>query len=298
MKRHLPHGPPDDHIAGRNTLHFLRRGGGAPDTETPSAASIPSEKPQSLPAGTSIPADASTKGMFGPLKTWPLIAVHGVLTPDGRVLSYGTKADGQQTGYFIYDVWDPSDDSHLTLTNNTQTDIFCSSQLLLPGGGDIVVNGGDNWTGTATTTGRTTTQHLQRRHALAHARQHHEPPALVFQLDDAAQRRDLHSGRQRGTDFPEIRGANGTYRLMTGAGTGAYDFMYPRNFIAPDGRVFGYDSGGRMYYINTSGSGSVTTAGPVRQRYRGQRFERGDVRAGPHPAIRWQLQRRDRHRHQ
>ena len=37
--------------------------------------------------------------------------------------------------------------------------------------------------------------------------------------------------------------------------------MYPRNFIAPDGRVFGYDSAGRMYYVNTSGTGAVTTAG-------------------------------------
>jgi YVTN family beta-propeller protein len=37
--------------------------------------------------------------------------------------------------------------------------------------------------------------------------------------------------------------------------------MYPRNFIAPDGRVFGYDSAGRMYYINTAGNGSVASAG-------------------------------------
>ena len=37
--------------------------------------------------------------------------------------------------------------------------------------------------------------------------------------------------------------------------------MYPRNFIAPDGRVFGYDSNGQMYYVNTAGSGSVTHGG-------------------------------------
>src|SRR4029079_9388507 len=34
-----------------------------------------------------------------------------------------------------------------------------------------------------------------------------------------------------------------------------------RNFIAPDGRVFGYDSAGKMYYINTTRNGAVTTAG-------------------------------------
>ena len=125
-------------------------GGGDPDT-VGSASSTRRERPLSVPPGTTIPADASTKGLFGPVQSWPLIAVHGVLTSDGRVLSYGTKSDGQQTGFFIYDVWDPTDGSHLTLPNNTQTDIFCGSQIMLPAGGTIVLNGGDNWTGTATT---------------------------------------------------------------------------------------------------------------------------------------------------
>ena len=26
--------------------------------------------------------------------------------------------------------------------------------------------------------------------------------------------------------------------------------MYPRNFVAPDGRVFGFDSNGKMYYVD------------------------------------------------
>jgi hypothetical protein len=39
---------------------------------------------------------------------WPLIAVHAALTPDGRVLTYGTDGSGTQTGFFIYDIWDPA----------------------------------------------------------------------------------------------------------------------------------------------------------------------------------------------
>ena len=46
---------------------------------------------------------------------WPLIAVHAALTPDGRVLTYGTWSvingqnnPAQQTGYFKYDIWDPA----------------------------------------------------------------------------------------------------------------------------------------------------------------------------------------------
>ena len=57
---------------------------------------------QPLPA-----AGTSTLGEWSPVKPWPLIAVHAVLMPDGRVMTYGTKSDGTQTGFFIYDVWDP-----------------------------------------------------------------------------------------------------------------------------------------------------------------------------------------------
>jgi len=237
-------------------------GGG--DPEPVQVADVDSrERPLSLPPGTPIPADANTKGLFGPLKTWPLIAVHGVMTSDGRILSYGTRESGQQTGFFVYDIWDPTDDSHMTLANGTAVDIFCSSQILLPNGADIAISGGDNWTGTGTTnTGNNS--------------------ATLFNVETGAMTRASNMNRQRwyssstmllngevyvqggsgGTDRPEIRGTDGTYRLLSGANTGGFDSMYPRNFVAPDGRVFGYDSAGRMYYIDTSGTGTAT---PVAQ---------------------------------
>jgi hypothetical protein len=104
---------------------------------------------------TALPANAnSTQGAWSTLRSWPLIAVHAVLMPDGRVLTYGTSATGQQTAIFIYDVWDPSqglDAGHTTLPNQTGVDIFCSSQVVLPAGGQVFIAGGDNWTGTSTT---------------------------------------------------------------------------------------------------------------------------------------------------
>ena len=44
-----------------------------------------------MPPGTPIPADAHQKGLFGAVRSWPLIAVHATLMADGRVLSYGTR---------------------------------------------------------------------------------------------------------------------------------------------------------------------------------------------------------------
>ena len=67
--------------------------------------------PAAAPVGG---ADAQTKGVFGPPVTWPIIAIHAVLLPDGRVMNYGTGEQGQQGAEFVYDVWDPSG-STLTL---------------------------------------------------------------------------------------------------------------------------------------------------------------------------------------
>jgi hypothetical protein len=47
------------------------------------------------------------------------------------------------------------------------------------------------------------------------------------------------------------------------------NWSYPRNFVAPDGRVFGYDSNGVMYYVNTAGLGSITTVGQLPAANRG-----------------------------
>jgi hypothetical protein len=85
-------------------------------------------------------------GAWSPPAPWPLIAIHAIVTMDGRVLTYGTDGNGNQTGFFIYDVWDPSAGpwaGHVTLPNTTGTDIFCSSQLVLPQSGDIFLAGGD-----------------------------------------------------------------------------------------------------------------------------------------------------------
>jgi YVTN family beta-propeller protein len=214
----------------------------------------------------SVPATANNvSGAWSPVKPWPLIAVHAVLMPDGRILSYGSTSTGQQTAIFIYDVWDPAaglDAGHTTLPNNTGTDIFCSSQVVLPGGGFVFIAGGDNWTGSGTTnTGNNnsntfnyTNNTLTRQNNMNRARWYSSSTTLL-------NGETYIQGGTGGTDRPEIRSVTGAFRLLSSADTSGLDFMFPRNFIAPDGRVFGFDSAGRMYYVNTSGTGAVTSAG-------------------------------------
>ena len=43
------------------------------------------------PAAAPVAATgAQSKGVFGAPVTWPIIALHAVLLPDGRVMNYGT----------------------------------------------------------------------------------------------------------------------------------------------------------------------------------------------------------------
>ena len=83
-------------------------------------------------------------GDWSGLFDWPLIGLHSILTPDGKVLTFGTDGAGVQGGQVIYDVWDPVTNVHFTLPNITQTDIFCSYPIIVPDtGGQIMISGGD-----------------------------------------------------------------------------------------------------------------------------------------------------------
>ncbi len=209
-------------------------------------------------------------GFWGPLTPWPLVSVHAVLMPDGRVMSYGSKADGTQTGFFAVDLWDSAgnlDAGHISIINGTGTDLFCSSQLLLPPASlssipNVFMAGGDNWTGSSTTnTGNsrstlfnTSTNTLTRGSDMGRARWYASSVMLV-------NGETLVMGGTGGVDRPEVRQADGTFRLLSGANTGGLNYMYPRNYVLPDGRVFGFDGNGGMYYVNTAGTGGITAAG-------------------------------------
>ncbi len=216
----------------------------------------------------------NVRGAFSPLGNWPLIAVHTVMLPDGRILSYGSRTDGRQTGYFEYDIWNPAsgsiDAGHVLLPNQTGTDIFCGSQVVLPQSGRVVLNGGDIMlNGGSTNVGNNNTNlfdptdnSLTRGGNLNRARWYSSSTVLL--------NGEVYvQGGNGGADRPEVRQLDGSYRLLSNADTSALSYDFPRNFVAPDGRVFGYDSGGNMYYVNTAGAGSITRVGSTPTASRG-----------------------------
>jgi len=207
---------------------------------------------------------------------WPLVAIHMVLTPDGRVLTYGSNNAGaatQQTGFFIYDVWDPSEGlsgGHMTLNNMTLTDLFCSAQVLLPESGDVFLAGGDHWNGTAVTNVGNNNTNLFRYTDNTLTRANNMNAPRWYATTTVLSNGEIYiQGGVDGNDYPEVRATNGSFRKLTNVRTqGLIDYWYPRNFLAPDGRIFGFDStSGLMYYVNTAGTGSIKTVGTFPTKY-------------------------------
>ncbi|MGE0312007.1 MAG: galactose oxidase-like domain-containing protein [Lautropia sp.] len=207
-------------------------------------------------------ADAAAKGAWSPARAWPVIAIHAALLADGRVMTYGTDRNGKQGASLLYDVWDPAaariDQGHLTLDNATGTDLFCSAQTLLPltgqlfiAGGDIVVNGS-----TTNTANRNTTLFDPTANTLTRGVDMNRP-RWYSSVTTLASGATYVQGGLSGTDFPELRLSSGGLQLLGTAPTGGLDYWYPRNFVAPDGRVFGFDIQGRMYAVDTQGTGSI-----------------------------------------
>ena len=193
--------------------------------------------------------------------------MHATLTPDGRVLTFGSDSGGKATGFFIYDVWDPAaglSGGHVTLPNTTGTDIFCGTSLILPESREILIAGGAKWTGTEASNAANNEStiyapnddSLTRGAQLNRARWY--ASAVPLMNGEIYVQGGLH-----GEDFPEVRERDGRYRLLTDAPTGQYYFYYPRNYIAPDGRLFGYDTKGLMYFVTTDGTGSISPAGQL-----------------------------------
>ncbi len=199
------------------------------------------------------PVDLDEDGRWGPVEDWPMVGIHAALDSNGRVVTYGTNGDGTQTGQFIYDIWTPNQSAaagHNTLANTTNTDLFCSLQLNRADTGDLIIFGGDNWTGAATnnrgnpdiTQLDAATGQLAKLPGMNRSRWYGTgttlPDGSVFI-----------KGGLDGEDHPEHWTPNGGSKLLD-LDTSGLNWYYPRNFVMPDGRIFGIDTDGRMYFIS------------------------------------------------
>jgi hypothetical protein len=245
----------------------IDRGGGAPPLVDLRHTS-PREGALAAPTST----DPRQIGRFGAAFGWPLIPLHAALLPDGRVLSYGTDESGRQGGQFSYAVWDPTlgtgPDSHLLLPNTTGTDTFCSGQIVLPRTGEVILTGGDRTINGARNYSTADVNFFDyltnslRKSAQSMAQPRWYP--TVTTLTDGrvlitGGRDDIVSTSAIAT--PELYDPASGWHSLTGATSnaayGTANWYYPRAWSAPDGRVFVAAIGGRTFFVDPSGNGTI-----------------------------------------
>ncbi|HYX33499.1 MAG TPA: galactose oxidase-like domain-containing protein [Oligoflexus sp.] len=216
------------------------------------------------------------KGRWGTQFNWPIIPIHAVLLPQGKVLTFGTDSKGKQGAQFNYDIWDPGKgtgkNSHQSLPNKISTDIFCAATGLLPNG-DVLIPGGDTRNPSnagikATSIYRQGKQTLEATDEMNFARWY--PTVTTLPNGESLVHGGIDGGKAP-VAAPEIF-SKGSWRTVWGAANAEIvnkeaRWFYPRNFVAPDGRLFGM-SGGIMYYLDWQGDGDAEIVGNLPKRSR------------------------------
>jgi Galactose oxidase-like, Early set domain len=216
-------------------------------------------------------ADAMTKGVFGEPVTWPIIAIHVVLLPDGRVMNFGTDEQGRQGAQYIYDVWDPQQGTgtaaHMVLPNTTSTDIFCAGQSVFAASGEVLITGGD-----LTINGRRnfSTQQTEIFHPQTNAITTDAPmqyarwyPTIVALPTGEMLALGGREASKIPAPIPEVFTPNVGWRTLWDAASdaafgGIDNWYYPRSFVAPNGTVFVLGHDGNMFFLDPAGNGTIT----------------------------------------
>ena len=234
--------------------------------------------------------DIDGNGEWGPVLSWPIIPLHSVVLPDGKVLSFGSTEQGMQGGQFVYDLWDPETGVHRTLPNTTGTNIFCSNMAIDPKTGNVIIMGGDHngEEGYGALTGRQDVlvfdyEKQEIRDAedgdanfdLAYGRyygttvtlsngeilmvggrdERYETPTIAEVYNHETGIRQL-----TGAEMPDLK-ANPDGSTMTSTDG---NYWYPHAFATSKGDVFIIEADGEtMYRMTTEGTGSVQEIGEL-----------------------------------
>lgn len=229
-----------------------------------------------------IPANAATQGMWGPLQSWPMNAIHVALLPDGKVLSYGAPQNTDTQDGRTFSVWTPSlgfgTNAHAVSFEAGRVNSFCSTAAWL-GDGRLLISGGNTARGSQLYSPSTLTA-VNDTAQLADDRWYATMLTLpdgravmlggidpytegMYQNPDAA----IQNGQVSMT--PEIYTPGTGWRSLTGAisrdafGPDNLRASYPRAWVAPSGEIFGI-SADRMWFLDVygnNGTGSLRVAG-------------------------------------
>jgi hypothetical protein len=198
------------------------------------------------------PANAALAGEWGSPFTWPALAIHANLLPNGKVMTWG-RSD------HVPVLWDPPMNSFGS--TGLPVDLFCSGHALLPDG-RLLTSGGhsgiDNQGIRATRLYDYATNTWTAGPNMQNGRWYPTVTALANGEMLTISGGDTAKALNR---IPEVYTTAGTWRALTSAAANIP--YYPMLFLAPNGTVFMAGPGQATGYLNTTGTG-IWTTGPSR----------------------------------
>ncbi len=257
-----------------NTLYTYRVSGTAPDRTLAFATTLVTTPAVQGPIQGGPSAVA--RGVFGPVRDFPLVATHAALLPDGKVIAWysydriGAYRDIQDANSVFHQrtivtLWDPATNTFEEVNNNT-TDLFCAGWAVMQDGRLLVVGGnlGSPNGSLHTNIFDPVTKTWTRGPNMQAGRWY--PSVTPLPNGEL-----LITGGQTQTGanntVHEVWQTNGTLRQLTGATTSGRDFehYFPWMHVAPNGLVFHAGWNSTMSYLNTAGSGSWSSQTWIRQ---------------------------------
>jgi hypothetical protein len=192
---------------------------------------------------------SAESGQWSEVLEWPIVAIHTMLLPTGKVLAINRVQTPQ--------IWDPATNDFTTVP--APANLFCAGHALLPDGRVFLAGGhiDDNMGLPNVTTFSPVTEQWTSFTPMQRGRWY--PTTTVMGNGDVV----ILAGRDENAvevTIPEVW-SDGTLRQLPGADRALP--YYPRAFLTPDGRVYVAGPANVTRYLDVSGSGAWAN-GPVR----------------------------------
>jgi hypothetical protein len=247
----LPAAPPEDPAVSERMIETRTKGtvqmllNGAPVVARRNDG-VPCTPP--TPAASFLTAGADQSGAWSAPFSWPIVAVHMMLLPSGRILSIGRIGQPQ--------LWNPATGAFTAAPAPAW--LFCAGQTLLSDG-QVLLAGGhiSDAHGLPNITLFSTSNTWTTSAPMARGRWY--PTATTMGNGDVV----ITAGRDQAgvvVTTPEVW-STGVVRQLTGANKGLS--YYPRAFLTPTGSLYVAGPYGPTFFLSTAGAGSWKT-GPMR----------------------------------
>jgi len=221
---------------------------------SPMLAACGNSDSSSAPSSESRPEVTTSQqplGQWSPVTDAPIVQVHAQLLVSGKVLTWG-RANGH--------LWDPATGAFTEVP--APSDVFCGGHGFLPDGRLFVAGGhiSDDHGTPNTNVFDPATEAWQALPTMPMARGRWYPTNTTLPSGEVV----TMAGRDENADLvllPEVWNGAAWRQLTSAALALPY---YPRNFVAPDGRIFYAGEGRQSYYLDVAGEGRWTD-GPLRR---------------------------------